>query len=75
MKLYVGTYAKYNSGDLSGAWLDLDRFANAEEFEAACKRIHRDEHDPELMFQDVETDPGCDWSVMRGSLRGMASSF
>lgn len=61
MKLYVGTYAKYNNGDLSGAWLDLDRFANAEEFEAACKLIHRDEHDPELMFQDVETDPGCDW--------------
>lgn len=61
MKLYVGTYAKYNNGDLSGAWLDLDRFANAEEFEAACKRIHRDERDPELMFQDVETDPGCDW--------------
>lgn len=61
MKLYVGTYAKYNNGDLSGAWLDLDRFANAEEFEAACKRIHRDEHDPELMFQDVDTDPGCDW--------------
>lgn len=61
MKLYVGTYAKYNSGDLSGAWLDLDKFANAEEFEAACKRIHKDERDPELMFQDVETDPGCDW--------------
>ena len=61
MKLYVGTYAKYNSGDLSGAWLDLDKFANAEEFEAECKRIHRDEKDPELMFQDVETDPGCDW--------------
>ena len=39
MKLYVG------------AWLDLDKFANAEEFEAACKRIHRDEHDPELMFR------------------------
>lgn len=29
MKLYVGTYAKYNNGDLFGAWLDLDRFANA----------------------------------------------
>ncbi len=61
MKLYVGTYAKYNSGSLAGAWLDLDRFANAEEFEAACRKLHRDERDPELMFQDVETDPGCDW--------------
>lgn len=61
MKLYVGTYAKYNSGSLSGAWLDLDKYANADEFEAACRRLHRDESDPELMFQDVETDPGCDW--------------
>lgn len=61
MKLYVGTYAKYNNGSLGGAWLDLDKYSNAEEFEAACRRLHRDERDPELMFQDVETDPGCDW--------------
>lgn len=61
MKLYVGTYAKYNNGSIGGAWLDLDRYANAEEFEAACRRLHHDERDPELMFQDVETDPGCDW--------------
>ena len=26
MKLYVGTYAKYNSGDISGAWLDLNAY-------------------------------------------------
>ena len=61
MKLYVGTYAKYASGSIAGAWLDLDKFANADEFEAACRRLHKDERDPELMFQDVETDPGCDW--------------
>ena len=61
MKLYVGTYKKYNEGSLAGAWLDLDKFKDAAEFEAACKRIHKDERDPELMFQDVETDPGCDW--------------
>lgn len=61
MKLYVGTYAKYNSGSLFGAWLDLDKYANADEFKAACRRLHHDERDPEFMFQDVETDPGCDW--------------
>lgn len=61
MKLYVGTYAKYNSGSLFGSWLDLDKYANAEEFEAACRRLHSDERDPEFMFQDVEIDPGCDW--------------
>lgn len=61
MKLYVGTYAKYNRGSLAGAWLDLDKFKNADEFAAACRRLHKDERDPELMFQDVETDAGCDW--------------
>ena len=61
MKLYVGTYAKYNRGSLAGAWLDLDKFKNADEFAAACRRLHKDESDPELMFQDVETDAGCDW--------------
>ena len=61
MKLYVGTYKKYNEGSIKGAWLDLDKFKNADEFYRACKRLHRDERDPEFMFQDVETDPGCDW--------------
>lgn len=61
MKLYVGTYKKYNEGLLRGAWLDLDKFNNADEFATACRRLHKDERDPELMFQDVETDPGCDW--------------
>lgn len=61
MKLYVGTYRKYNEGSLAGAWLDLDRYASAAEFAKACRELHRDERDPELMFQDCETDPGCDW--------------
>ena len=61
MKLYVGTYAKYNAGSIAGKWLDLDKFKNGKEFEAACRRIHSDESEPEFMFQDVETDPGCDW--------------
>lgn len=59
MKLYVGTYAKYAAGSLKGAWLDLAKFENAEAFEAACRRLHKDEMDPEFMFQDVETSE--DW--------------
>lgn len=59
MKLYVGTYAKYNAGSIAGAWLDLNNYANADDFVAACRRLHRDEADPEIMFQDVEIDE--DW--------------
>jgi len=55
--IYVGTYKKYNHGDLSGDWLDLDDFLDAKEFYAECKKLHADEHDPELMFQDWEGIP------------------
>lgn len=61
MKLYCGTYRKYNNGSLAGAWLNLDDYKDGADFEAACRRLHKDERDPELMFQDVETDPGEDW--------------
>lgn len=61
MKLYVSTYAKYNSGSLAGAWLDLNDYPNADAFEKACRKLHRDERDPELMFQDYDKDIGCDW--------------
>lgn len=56
-RIYVGTYAKYNSGSLQGAWLDLSDYADAAEFMAACKELHKDEADPELMFQDYEGFP------------------
>ena len=59
MKLYVGTYAKYAAGSLKGAWLDLANYADADAFAAACRRLHKDERDPELMFQDCETSE--DW--------------
>jgi antirestriction protein len=52
--VYVGTYAKYNNGDLSGAWLDLDDYSDKEEFLAACKELHADEEEPEFMIQDKE---------------------
>lgn len=49
MKLYVGTYAKYNRGSIAGAWLDLDKFKDADEFAAACRRLHKDESDMKRM--------------------------
>lgn len=55
--IYVGTYGKYNSGSLAGAWLALDDYADSDEFYEAAKELHKDEADPELMFQDWEGIP------------------
>lgn len=52
--LYVGTYAKYSNGSISGKWMYLDHYADAEHFLIACKELHADESDPELMFQDYQ---------------------
>ena len=52
MKIYVGTYAKYNNGLIAGAWLALNDYLDAEQFIDVCKELHKDELDPELMFQD-----------------------
>ena len=51
-KVYVGTYAKYNNGNLFGEWLELDDYSDEDEFLEACRELHSDEEDPELMFQD-----------------------
>lgn len=56
-RLYVGTYAKYNSGSIAGEWLDLEDFTGRDSFLAACREVHQDEADPELMFQDYEGFP------------------
>ena len=56
--LYCGTYGKYNSGNLSGIWVNLSTFDDYEEFINFCKAIHADEEDPELMYQDYENMPG-----------------
>jgi antirestriction protein len=56
-RVYVGTYAKYNSGSINGAWLDCDDYAGIDDFIEACQALHSDEHDPELMFQDYEGFP------------------
>lgn len=57
-RVYVGTYRKYNNGSLFGDWLDLSDYDSKKEFFAACRELHNDEEDPELMFQDWEDIPG-----------------
>ena len=53
-RVYVGTYRKYNNGNLEGDWLDLEDFQTAADFWQRCKAIHSDEVDPEIMIQDHE---------------------
>lgn len=57
MKIYVGTYGKYNEGNLDGKWLDLEDYENEDEFLEACRELHADEEDPEFMYQDWEDIP------------------
>ena len=56
-RIYVGTYGKYNSGSIDGAWLNLIDYYSEREFYEACKELHKNEHDPEFMFQDWENIP------------------
>ena len=56
-RVYVGTYAKYNAGSIAGKWLDLEDYADHDAFIEACHELHKDEEDPELMFQDYEGFP------------------
>ena len=55
--LYCGTYGKYNSGNMSGIWVDVSTFDSYEDFVNFCLAIHADEEDPEIMFQDGENIP------------------
>ena len=54
--VYVGTYKKYNEGSLFGKWLDMSDYDSYEDFIAACKELHKDEDEPEFMFQDFDFD-------------------
>ena len=56
-RVYVGTYHKYNEGNLSGKWVDLSDFSTYDDFLRYCREIHKDEKDPELMIQDCEGFP------------------
>ncbi|EET4556591.1 antirestriction protein ArdA [Escherichia coli] len=55
--VYVGTWHKYNCGSIAGRWFDLTTFDDERDFFAACRALHQDEADPELMFQDYEGFP------------------
>lgn len=57
ISIYVGTFGKYASGSLAGAWLNVADYAGEDEFFAACKELHKDEEGPEFMFQDFENLP------------------
>jgi antirestriction protein len=54
VKIYVGTYKKYNEGNLFGKWLDLDDYSNFEQLKEEMYNLHIDEEDPEFMIQDWE---------------------
>lgn len=56
-KIYVGTYGMYNNGSLTGKWFDLTDYSDRDEFYKDCYEYHRNEFDPELMFQDWEYIP------------------
>lgn len=56
-QIYVGTYRKYNEGSLYGKWMVLSDYSDIEEFIEACKELHEDEEDAELMFQNWEETP------------------
>ena len=53
-QIYVGTYAKYNSGSIQGAWIQLSNYSSYDELLQAMRELHQDEDDPEFMFQDYE---------------------
>lgn len=55
--IYVGTYAKYSAGSIAGGWIDPEDFSCREDFIEACLELHKDEPDPELMFQGWEDIP------------------
>lgn len=66
-RIYVGTWAKYNAGSLSGEWLSLKDYDNYSELCEVMRAIHEDESDPEPMIQDCEDFPD-GFSVVSGSL-------
>jgi len=53
IKIYVGTYAKYNSGSIFGKWLTIQDYDSLENLYKAMAKIHSDEEDPEYMIQDI----------------------
>lgn len=65
--VYVGTYAKYNNGDISGEWVNISDYSDAEELLTRFAEIHEDESDPEYMIQDKEGE-SCILSMINESM-------
>jgi len=55
--VYVGTYGKYTGGSIDGAWVSLNKYPTKDEFYEYIKELHKDEEDPEFMFQDYQNFP------------------
>jgi antirestriction protein len=72
-RIYVGTYGQYNNGSLFGKWFDLTDYADLKEFLQDCYEFHRNELDPELMFQDWENIP--DFLISECSLQKEAFAY
>jgi len=51
-KIYVTTYAKYNSGSAQGSYIDPEDYYDRDDFLEACKELHKNEESPEFMFTD-----------------------
>jgi antirestriction protein len=64
--VYVGTYAKYNDGNIAGAWVDLTEFDDVGQLYDHIKELHKDEMDPEYRFQDFEGFPDTLYSESMG---------
>lgn len=57
VRVYVGTWKKYNNGSIYGKWLTLNNYSTYDEFLSACRKVHSNEKDPEFMIQDKEGIP------------------
>jgi antirestriction protein len=57
LRVYVGTFGKYNRGSLAGKWLNIKDYKNVDDFHKACEQLHSNEYDPEFMFQDWDYIP------------------
>lgn len=64
--VYVGTYRKYNEGSIYGKWISLSACGDYDTFYEVCREIHKDEDDPELMFQDFQGFPSSMYSECFG---------
>jgi len=56
-RIFCGTYGKYSSGSLNGTWIDLEECPSKDAFLEKCREYHKDEADPEFMFNAHEGVP------------------